>query len=78
MTREESCQEASTEAAKGLGGIDALVYTPAVGPLARLTDVDAETWRRAFDTNVIGAARITAAAIPCLTESGGTGRIFRR
>ena len=29
------------------------------------------TWRRTFDTNVVGAALITAAAIPHLTESRG-------
>ena len=61
----------STEAATGLGGIDALVYAPAIGPLARLVDTDADTWRRVFDTNVTGAAIVTAAAIPYLTESAG-------
>ena len=72
VTDEDSCRSAIADAAAGLGGIDALVYAPAIGPLARLTDTDAETWRRVFDTNVIGAARITAAAIPHLTESAGT------
>src|SRR4051794_6325652 len=71
VTDESSCDAAIAEAADRLGGIDALVYTPAVGPLARLVDVDAATWRRAFDTNVIGAALVTAAAVPHLTESGG-------
>ena len=46
----------STTRPTALGGIDALVYTPAIGPLARLVDTDADTWRRAFDTNVTGAA----------------------
>lgn len=59
-------------ATSGLGGIDALVYTPAIGPLAHLVDTDAETWRRVFDTNVTGAARITTAAIPHLAASAGT------
>jgi NAD(P)-dependent dehydrogenase (short-subunit alcohol dehydrogenase family) len=66
-----SCRDAIEEAASGLGGIDALVYAPGVGPLARLVDVDAATWRSAFDTNVIGAALVTAAAIPHLTASRG-------
>jgi len=66
-----SCRAAIEQAATGLGGIDALVYAPGVGPLARLVDLDAETWRSAFDTNVIGAALVTAAAIPHLTASGG-------
>jgi len=72
VTDELSCRAAIDDAASGLGGIDALVYTPAIGPLARLVDTDAATWRRAFDTNVIGAALITAAAIPHLAATAGT------
>ena len=33
--------------------------------------MSADTWRRTFDTNVIGAALVTAAAIPHLTASRG-------
>jgi NAD(P)-dependent dehydrogenase (short-subunit alcohol dehydrogenase family) len=72
VTSTESCQAAVTEAAEGLGGIDALVYAPGVGPLVRLADMDADTWRHVFDTNVIGASLVTAAALPHLTESSGT------
>jgi NAD(P)-dependent dehydrogenase (short-subunit alcohol dehydrogenase family) len=72
VTDEGSCRAAIEEAARGLGGIDALVYTPATGPLARLVDTDAGTWRQVFDTNVTGAALITAAAIPHLAASSGT------
>ena len=72
VTDETSCRAAIDEAASGLDGIDALVYTPAIGPLSRLVDTDAETWRRVFDTNVTGAARITAAAIPHLAKTAGT------
>jgi NAD(P)-dependent dehydrogenase (short-subunit alcohol dehydrogenase family) len=72
VTDEASCRAAIEEAAAGLGGIDALVYAPGIGPLARLVDTDAATWRAAFDTNVTGAAIVTSAAIPHLTASGGT------
>ena len=72
VTDEGSCRAAIDEAAAALGGIDALVYAPAIGPLGRLVDIDTDTWRRTFDTNVIGAARVTAAAIPHLTETSGT------
>jgi len=71
VTDASSCRAAIGEAARGLGGIDAFVYTPGVGTLGRLVDLDAETWRRTFDTNVIGAALATAAAVPFLTESSG-------
>ena len=71
VTDEASSRRAVEDAAAKLGGVDALVYAPAIGPLARLVDVAADTWRRVFDTNVTGAARITAAAIPHLTASSG-------
>jgi NAD(P)-dependent dehydrogenase (short-subunit alcohol dehydrogenase family) len=72
VTDEASCQAAVAEAAEKLGGIDALVYAPGIGPLAKLVDTDADTWRRVFDTNVVGAATVTRAAIGALTASGGT------
>jgi NAD(P)-dependent dehydrogenase (short-subunit alcohol dehydrogenase family) len=71
VTDQASCQSAVEEAAGGLGGIDAVVYAPGIGPLARISETDVETWRRAFDTNVIGASLITAAAIPHLEASEG-------
>jgi NADP-dependent 3-hydroxy acid dehydrogenase YdfG len=72
VTDEASCRSAIAEAAAELGGIDALVYTAGIGPLARLADTEAETWRRVFDTNVTGAALATAAALPHLTAAAGT------
>jgi len=71
VTDESSCRAAIEEAATGLDGIDALVYATGIGPLGRLVDLGADTWRRAFDTNVTGAALVTAAAVPYLTASGG-------
>jgi len=68
---EASCRSAVAEAAVALGGIDALVYAPGIGPLARLVDTDAATWRRVFDTNVTGAAIVTAAALPHLRATAG-------
>ena len=72
VTVSSSVSSAIGKAAADLGGIDALVYTPAIGPLARLVDTDADMWRRVFEVNVTGAALVTAAAVPHLTESHGT------
>jgi NAD(P)-dependent dehydrogenase (short-subunit alcohol dehydrogenase family) len=72
VTDPDSCTRAIAKAADGLGGIDGLVYTPGIGPLMRLVDTDADTWRRVFETNVTGAALVTAAAVPHLAESSGT------
>src|SRR2546423_8529079 len=51
VTDEASCVGAIEEAAKGLGGIDALVYATCVGTLARLSDIDAPTWRHTVHTH---------------------------
>jgi NAD(P)-dependent dehydrogenase (short-subunit alcohol dehydrogenase family) len=71
VTDPESCRAAVGEAAGALGGLDALVYAPAIGPLARVKDTDVGTWRRVFDTNVIGASLVTAFALPHLAASAG-------
>jgi NAD(P)-dependent dehydrogenase (short-subunit alcohol dehydrogenase family) len=72
VTDEVSARTAVEQAAAELGGIDGLVYATGIGPLARLADVDADQWRTLFDTNVIGASLVTAAALPHLTASSGT------
>jgi NAD(P)-dependent dehydrogenase (short-subunit alcohol dehydrogenase family) len=71
VTDAKSCGAAIAAASAELGGIDALVYAPGIGHLGRLVDIDADTWRRTFDTNVIGAALMTAAAIPHLAATAG-------
>jgi NAD(P)-dependent dehydrogenase (short-subunit alcohol dehydrogenase family) len=71
VTEAKSCQGAIAAAASGLGGIDALVYAAGMGPLVRLVDLDADTWRRVFDTNVLGAALATSAALPHLAAAHG-------
>jgi NAD(P)-dependent dehydrogenase (short-subunit alcohol dehydrogenase family) len=72
VTDPASCRDAIDEAAAGLGGIDGLVYTPAIGPLVRLEDTDIDQWRQVFDTNVIGASLVTAAALSHLRSATGT------
>ena len=71
VSDEDSVRGAIAEAGSGLGGIDALVYTVGIGPLGRLAEADAGTWRRTIDTNVVGASLVTAAALPYLAESRG-------
>ena len=71
VTDAASSRAAIERAAAALGGIDALVYSTGIGPLARLVDIDTDTWRCAFDTNVIGAAIVTAAAVPHLASARG-------
>ena len=75
-TDADQCAAAVRQVVDAFGGIDALVYTPGVGPLKRIVDIDSETWHNTFDTNVVGAALITAAALPHLLESKGSAAFF--
>jgi len=72
VTDEASVAAAIAAAAAGLGGIDAVVYSTGIGPLSRIEDIDADVWRRAFDTNVVGASLVAAAALAHLKASAGT------
>ncbi|MDT3443309.1 MULTISPECIES: SDR family oxidoreductase [unclassified Pseudofrankia] len=71
VTDETSVKAAIEEAAAALGGIDSVVYATGIGILKRLVDLDTAAWHHVFDTNVIGASHVTAAAIPYLTEAKG-------
>jgi NAD(P)-dependent dehydrogenase (short-subunit alcohol dehydrogenase family) len=71
VTDEASCATAIRTAAGALGGIDTIVYATGIGPLGAIETIDATTWRKAFDTNVIGASIVTAAALPYLQQSAG-------
>ncbi len=71
VTDSSSCRDAIAASAEALGGIDAVVYASGIGPLGRIAEVDRDSWLRTFDTNVVGASIITAAALPHLTASQG-------
>lgn len=73
VTREEECRRLVDETAAALGGIDALVYATAVTHLQAVAEVDAATWRRILETNVVGASQVTRHALPHLRA--GWGRV---
>lgn len=50
------------EAAKALGGIDAVVFTSTVVPFAHIEDTDVATWIHAFTVNTVGANNVLRAA----------------
>jgi NAD(P)-dependent dehydrogenase (short-subunit alcohol dehydrogenase family) len=66
-----TCESAVAQAVRGLGGLDALVYTVGVAPLRAVRDADHADWRAAFESNVVGASLVTRAALGALTESRG-------
>src|SRR5262249_32885584 len=71
VSDEKSVEAAVAEVVAAFGGLDALIYAPAYGPLRRLRDADLDLWRAVFDTNVIGATVVTRHAIDHLGASRG-------
>ncbi len=64
-----SVRAAVDEAARVLGGIDIVVNNAGIGAIGDVAANDEDEWRRVFEVNVLGAVRITAAALPYLRLS---------
>lgn len=67
----QDCRSAVDAAATALDGLDALVYCVGVSSLCALEDVDADAWQDLLSTNLVGAALMTAAALPHLRCAAG-------
>lgn len=72
----DDCVSVVEEAVAALGGLDWLVYTPALFLLRELEEITPEDWRRILDVNLVGAALVTRAALPHLVESRGRAAYF--
>jgi len=59
-----SCEALVARSVELLGGLDAVIYSTAIDPLARLVDTDAELWADVLTTNVVGASLVCRAAVP--------------
>jgi NAD(P)-dependent dehydrogenase (short-subunit alcohol dehydrogenase family) len=59
-------------AAAAMGGIDAVIYAAAIGPIVRVSEATPEQWISTFSTNVIGASNVSQAALPHLKKSVGS------
>jgi NAD(P)-dependent dehydrogenase (short-subunit alcohol dehydrogenase family) len=66
-----ACDAAIDNAVDALGGLDSVVYAAGVTHFGEMAQTTAEQWRAVFDTNVIGAAIITRAALPHLSVTAG-------
>jgi 2-keto-3-deoxy-L-fuconate dehydrogenase len=66
---DESVQTAIAAVVREFGGIDVVVNNAAVSSTGTIADNDDAEWHRAFDVNVIGAVRVSRAALPYLRRS---------
>lgn len=56
-------------AAQELGGLDVVVNNAGISAVGTVEENDDEEWSRVLDINVVGIARVTAAALPWLRRS---------
>jgi NAD(P)-dependent dehydrogenase (short-subunit alcohol dehydrogenase family) len=71
VTDDDAVARAVAEAAQRLGGLDVLVNNAGIGGPASAGEPPGEHVRRMIDVNLLGAWRVTAAAIDHLVESRG-------
>ncbi len=67
----EDCGRVVAETVRTFGGLDGLVYAAGMSPLAMLTQANQGEWHAVLETNLIGAALVTAESISHLRESRG-------
>jgi NAD(P)-dependent dehydrogenase (short-subunit alcohol dehydrogenase family) len=68
---DEQCAQAVAQTVDRFGGLDAVVYGAGTSPLTKSHDATGDIWREVLETNVVGAAQVTRAALPHLEASGG-------
>lgn len=61
--------EAVRDAALALGGIDIVVNNAGIGAQGTVEDNSDDEWHDVFNVNVLGAVRVTRAALPMLRQS---------
>ncbi|MEA2136165.1 MAG: hypothetical protein QOC68_4074 [Solirubrobacteraceae bacterium] len=69
VTDDDAVRRAVAEAVGRLGGLDILVNNAGIGAAGTVEDNADDEWRRVFDVNVLGMARVARAALPHLRES---------
>jgi 2-keto-3-deoxy-L-fuconate dehydrogenase len=69
LVDDASVRAAVERAAQELGGIDVVVNNAGIGAQGTVADNDDAEWHRVFDVNVVGAVRVSRAALPYLRRS---------
>ncbi|MCJ1697761.1 SDR family oxidoreductase [Rathayibacter caricis] len=69
VTDRASVDAAIASVVGGFGGLDILVNNAGIGAVGTVEESTEETWQRVLDVNVVGVARVSAAALPALRRS---------
>ena len=77
ITSDEDCRALAAAGVDAFGRIDVLVNNAFVQPpLEKIEQAESETWRQAFDVNVIGSVQMTTACLPAMQAQGGGSVVF--
>lgn len=72
VTNAAQCEALAAVAVQRFGGIDAVIVVAAYEAVfGGLQDTDFETWRKAWDTNVIGTLTLLRCVAPVMQDGGG-------
>ena len=69
ITDRAAVDAAVAEVVSSLGGLDVLVNNAGIGATGDVAANDDDEWARVLDVNVVGLARVSAAALPHLRQS---------
>jgi NAD(P)-dependent dehydrogenase (short-subunit alcohol dehydrogenase family) len=69
LTDDAAVRAAVRQIADRFGGLDILVNNAGIGAVGTVADNDDDEWHRVLDVNVVGAVRVTRAALPHLRRS---------
>lgn len=69
VTDDRTVREGVAAVAEDFGGIDIVVNNAGIGAQGTIEDNDDDEWHRVYDVNVVGAVRVSRAALPHLRQS---------
>ena len=71
VTEETALEAAVQQIVEHFGKLDVAIANAGFGAIGKIEELDAETWRRQLDVNVVGLTQTVRHALPELRKTGG-------